>query len=167
MSMQVIKNDISPDTFTCNLAFGSNGGDDYGFVGWFDHSVTKMTVYVEQTAIGSIRVEKNDGTCLTIGAKQSGSPVVMSFPEGQLFSKVQVFTNAMTLSGLCLLTKEGKKYEVYIPDKSSPHVPHDVMVEGQHGPGRLVGVFGNAGPCLESLGLAIQRNDLPGRPRRH
>ena len=162
MPLQVTKNDISLDAFTCNLAFGSNAGDDYGFVGYFDRSLTKITIYVEKAAIGSLKVEKNDGTCLTIGTKQSGSPIVWSFPEGQLFSKAQVFTNTKTLSGLCLLTKEGKKFEVYIPDKSSgPHVPHDIIVEGQHGPGRLIGVFGNAGPCLESLGLAVQRNGVP------
>ncbi len=160
MSMQVIKKDISPDTFTCNLAFGSNAGCDYGFVGWFDCPVTKIILYLGKASIGCLKVEKSDGTCITIGATPSGRTVEWTFQEGELFKRVQVFTNAQTLAGICLETNR-QTLEEHIDDKKkSSHMPHEVMNPEQHGPGRCIGVFGNADLHVESLGFAIERKLL-------
>ena len=161
MSMEVVKNDIPTDTFTCNAAFGSNAGCDYGYVGWMDHSVSKMTFFLGRSSIGCIKVEKLDGTCITIGATPSGRSVTWNFEEGQLITRCQIFTNATTLAGVCLETK-GKKMEVYIDNKSGLR-PHEVMNLEQHGPGRLIGIFGNSDLHVESLGLAIERRPVSSR----
>ena len=161
MEMKVIKNDISPDTFTCNYAFGSNAGDDYGLVGWFDRSVVKITLYMGKSSIGCIKIQKSDDSSITIGATPSGRTVEWNFQEGELFKKVQIFTNTQTVSGLLVQTDRQPQLEAYIGDNTrSTHKPHDVILEDQHGPGRVVGIFGNAGLHVESLGFAIQRNPV-------
>lgn len=155
MSHSVLKNDIDVSTFTDNNAYGSPNGHDYGCVGWLLKPVTMISLSVGDNAFGRIEFRKSDGMCITAGATDLPDKSVMQFQEDERFREVKLYTCSGRLVGLCLVTnRQTCKVFVkqYNPSASQSHVV-------EVGSGKCVGIFGNSGVWLESLGLAMLRED--------
>lgn len=146
----VLKNDISTDVFTSNRAYGSKLGDDFGLVGSIDHApISRICLYIGREGFGKMLVEKSDGSMLTVGATEAPRTEDWSFEQGERFLEIRMHVKESMLAGIYLRTDK-KTVSAYL-DGYQPTNPHTIPV----GAGECVGVFGNAGMRLESLGFAM------------
>ena len=153
--MSVISHDISLDTFTCNKAVGSaTGGCDYSLIGNKDVYVQSLTWYPIDNGFGRVMMKKQDGTYLTIGGMRPSETkpgVTWNFKPEERFSTVELFAQNDRLVGVRVCTNMNQKLEVgYLEGKTPVTIPV--------GTGRFVGIFGNSGKYVDSLGFAMRRS---------
>ncbi len=158
----IVKKDIDTKIFTSNKAFGTDQGQDYSLVGSLDCTVKSLTLWAGKS-FGKLVVEKHDGSSITVGDARVNPPeyrrIVFEFQREDKFTNIEFHSNGNILAGLRLgLKGQSKALEATINgyDLSSTKPEHVKVV--QPGSGRLVGVFGNAGACLQSMGFAMMRS---------
>lgn len=158
--MSYISEDISTDIFTSNLAVGStSGGYDFGLVGNLQHHVKEITITLTKNRIARVVVKKQDLSCITIGGGESPeSPLVTVkswfFEPDEIFSCIQLFSKENCLSGIKLKTSKQDDLQACTCD-NPPTCTCASPVVIPRGSGICVGVFGNAGTYVESLGFAM------------
>lgn len=148
--MSAVSGDISLDTFASNLAVGSkSGGHDFGLVGSVHHGIQEMTVYIAYGCIGKVVAKKSDHSCITIGRTDSTLKKTWNFEPDERFTRIRLYSRDNHLVGIKLSTNEHQQLEALalgeIPD------PVEIPV----GSGKCVGVFGNSGKIVDSLGFAM------------
>ena len=156
MAQYVEKNDISLDTFTHRRAYGSQQGCDFGCVGWLEKPVTMMSWCLGQTAFGRLQLQKSDGTSIIVGATDLPDKITWNFMEGERFTEIKMYTASSKLVGVCITTSRNT-YRAVVKDfdRLSPQ-----MTNIDVGSGACVGVFGNSGVWLESLGFAMLKEEM-------
>ena len=140
--------------FTSNEAVGSDsGGYDFGLVGSTKHFVKKITIDVCDNCIGRVTVEKYDETCIIIGASEvPDNRKTWFFDPDELIVKILLYSSVKKdrLAGIKIATSKQDSLEAFIPGMKLSEAK-DIKV----GSGQCVGVFGNAGLYVDSLGFAM------------
>lgn len=158
----VQKKDISTDIFTCNLAYGSTKGHDFGFIGCLESPVTLITWNPGQTNFGRMVVQKKDGTCITIGEPEIPERrCSWHFAEDERILEIKLYAMEDALSCIYMRTNR-KTWEVQVNNHDASKAQCKSIKVGSE---MWVGVFGNADVWLESLGFAMVNKEYD--PRDH
>lgn len=161
--MSVKSLDISTAIFTSNIAVGANsGGYDFGFIGDLESRVKEivMTLNDERMNFGRVSLKKYDQTCITVGGnneyRSSGNRVLTwQFEADEQITRIRLYSKNDCLVGIKLSTTKQQDLEAFVPGVTeySP-TPVEIPV----GSGKWVGIFGNSGLYVDSLGFAMLKN---------
>ena len=150
------KADISTDVFTSNMVFGQKKtGNDFGLVALPTSRVQEVEFYCGKSAIGQMVLRKMDGTTITIGTTRTGDPQRWTFGADDRIESVIIYTMKSQLAGMVMRTKGGRELSVFAsPDWKASNCQANRVDPGT---GEWVGVFGDAGTWVESLGVAMRK----------
>ena len=145
--------DIDPVTFTSQTAYGSNiGGHDFSLVGSHDQRVKSMKMNTDAltSSIGQLLMKKWDESSLLVGDKSDiPNQVQWTFDRDELFTRIQLYSDKDRLCGIKITTNKNN-YQIFVPSCSmAKHIEIPV------GSGKCVGVFGQSGSYVDSLGFAM------------
>lgn len=162
-----VSKDIDLGTFTSNQAAGSDqgtgsqsGGFDYSLVGDLNHRVRQITVMLndERNYVSRVIIVKNDQTCSTIGGNQYSDSKVREltwhFQPNEQLTRIRLYCTNNRFAGFIINTNIQQNIVCLLEGvtESSPHLEIPV------GSGKWMGVFGNCGGIVDSLGFAMCKN---------
>ncbi len=143
--------DISLDVFTSNIAVGSpTGGCDYDLVGCEHHSLQQLSLVIGEEGFERIMAKKHNGTSISVGVTDSKPSINWKFGLDEKFLSINLYSSEDHLAGIEITTDKGQKLKAYLPGYSPSH-PIVIPV----GSGKCLGIFGNSGTIVDSLGFAM------------
>ena len=148
--------DIDLDTFTSQIAYGSNiDGHNFSLVGSRDHRVKSIQVNTDAStsSIGQLLMKKWDESILCVGVGPDiSNQVQWTFDRDEQFTRIQLYSDKDRLCGIKVTTNK-HNYQIFVPSCSMAN-----QIEMSVGSGKCVGVFGQSRSYVDSLGFAMLKN---------